>query len=58
MPRDAVRIVVQSIRSVFDITIEFRERFYPSGKDSFWTFESFEPFQAVIISAYDDMCAK
>jgi len=51
-PRDAVRIAVESSRSVFDLIVELSQRLDPSGKDSFRPLESLEPFQAVMVGAY------
>ena len=50
-PRDAVSIAVESTRSMLDLVVKLSKRLDPSGKDSFRTFESLQPFQNVVVSA-------
>jgi len=39
------------VRSMFDLMVELSKHLDPSGKYSFWSFESLEPFETVMISA-------
>jgi len=50
-PRYAVQIAMESTRSMLDLVVELSQQLDPSDKDSFGTFDIFEPFQAVVIGA-------